>query len=156
MEEFVSIEEIVRRPTIKFIKINEKAKLPTKAHDSDTGYDVYSVKGCVIPSKGSIIVDVGLKVAYISDGYWFETRGRSGMSFKSDVIAFAGTIDNGYRGVLGIKLFNLSEYDYVINEGDRVCQIAIVPIHRADMEFVDEDEATESERGEKGFGKSGK
>jgi dUTP pyrophosphatase len=136
------------------IKLNEEAKLPTKNNDSDTGYDVYAVEEITIPAKGSAIVKCGLQVAYITPGYWFETRGRSGLAFKNDVVSFMGTIDNGYRGELGIKLFNFGNHSYIINKGDRVCQIAIVPVYSADMTFVDS--ITESERGENGFGRSGK
>lgn len=146
-------------PEVLFQKTNDRAKLPMKNHDcgssSDTGYDIYSTEDCIIEAKSSKVVDVGLKVAYITPNWWFETRGRSGMAFKKDIVPFIGTIDNGYRGVLGIKLFNLSNEPFEVKTGDRVCQMAVCPLHRADMRFVDESDET-TIRGDKGFGNSGK
>lgn len=140
---------------IRFIKTHPDAILPTKANDSDTGYDVYAVEDTFLPAKGSAKVNCGLNVAYISEGFWFSSRSRSGLAFRNDVVSFHGTIDQGYRNDLGLKLFNFSNEDYLIKAGERVCQIAIQPVYHADMSFV-ESVQDKTDRGLNGFGSSGK
>ena len=140
-------------PVLKFEKCHADAKLPTKNHESDTGYDVYSVEDVVIPAKSSTVVPVGLKFADIPEGYWIKVESRSGLGFKHSIFAHPGIIDNGYRGDAGVKLYNLTDTDYSINAGDRIAQFAVymnIPMH---IEFG---KVEESVRGDKGFGSSGK
>jgi len=140
-------------PKLKFEKTHVSAKLPTKNHESDTGYDVYSIENKVIPAKSSAVVNVGLKFAYIPEGYWVKVESRSGLGFKHGILAHPGIIDSGYRGDAGVKLYNLSDNDYEVKEGDRIAQFVIylnfsMPVEWGTVE--------QSERGEKGFGSSGK
>ena len=112
-------------PKLKFEKTHDNAKLPVKNHESDTGYDVFSVEDKVIPAKGSAVVGVGLKFAYIPEGYWVKVESRSGLGFKHSILAHPGIIDSGYRGDAGVKLYNLSDVDYNIKAGDRIAQFVI-------------------------------
>ena len=140
-------------PVLKFEKTHDSAKLPTKNNESDTGYDVYSVEDKVIPARGSAVVSVGLKFAFIPEGYWIKVESRSGLGFKHSVHAHPGIIDNAYRGDAGIKLYNSSDVDYEVKAGDRIAQFVIY------MNFpmtVDWGTAEQTERGSKGFGSSGK
>jgi len=93
---------------IQFVKTHPNARLPTKAYHIDNCYDLYAVEETVIPSGGSAVVPVGLKLAYISPGFGLAIRPRSGLGFKSNIQPHLGEIDNGYRGDMGIKLYNLS------------------------------------------------
>lgn len=140
-------------PVLKFEKTHPDAKLPTKNHTSDTGYDVYSIEDKVIPSKGSNIVNVGLKFADIPEGYWIKVESRSGLGFKHSILAHPGIIDNGYRGDAGIKLYNLSDKDYEIKAGDRIAQFVIYLNIGMNVEWG---QIQNTDRGEKGFGSSGK
>jgi deoxyuridine 5'-triphosphate nucleotidohydrolase len=142
-------------PIIKFEKINDKAQLPTKNHHNDTGFDVYCVEDKVIPARGSAVVDVGLKFAFIPTGYWVKIEGRSGLGFKHGILPHPGIIDNGYRGNAGIKLYNLTDVDYDVKSGDRIAQFVLYNNHVAQVEWSSGD-VEESTRGEKGFGSSGK
>jgi deoxyuridine 5'-triphosphate nucleotidohydrolase len=140
-------------PILKFEKTHDLAKLPTKNHESDTGYDVYSVEDAVVPARGSAVVGVGLKFAYIPEGYWIKIESRSGMGFKHGVSAHPGIIDNAYRGDAGIKLYNNTDIDYPVKAGDRIAQFVIyfgihMPVEWGKVESTD--------RGEKGFGSSGR
>ena len=85
---------------VRFKKTSESAVIPSKNHDSDTGLDVTSVEDKVIPARGSAVVDVGLKFAYIDFGFWVKVEGRSGLGFKHGIIPHPGIIDQGYRGCL--------------------------------------------------------
>lgn len=140
-------------PIMKFEQTHSDAKLPSKNHESDTGYDVYSVEEIVIPARGSAVVNVGLKFAFIPEGYWVKVESRSGLGFKHGISAHPGIIDNGYRGDAGIKLYNNADVDYKVQKGDRIAQFVLYfNIHMP----VEWGKVVESDRGEKGFGSSGK
>jgi dUTP pyrophosphatase len=140
-------------PVLKFEKTHDLAKLPTKNHESDTGYDVYSVEDEVVPARGSVVVGVGLKFADIPEGYWVKVESRSGLGFKHGITAHPGIIDNGYRGDAGIKLYNLTDTDYAIKAGDRIAQFVVYMNIGMQVEWGT---VQETARGEKGFGSSGK
>lgn len=140
-------------PILLFEKTHPNAKLPSKNHDSDTGYDVYSIEDTVVPARGSAVVNVGLKFADIPEGYWIKVESRSGLGFKHGITAHPGIIDNGYRGDAGIKLYNLTDTPYEIKAGDRIAQFVVyMNMHMQ----VDWGTVQASTRGEKGFGSSGK
>jgi len=99
-------------------------------------------------------VPVGLKLGYVTPGYWFRVEGRSGMGFKRHVFPHFGIIDNPYRGDMGVKLYNFSDVNVYIFKGDKVAQLIVYPLIQADVEWTDQ--VVESARGEKGFGSSDK
>lgn len=140
-------------PVLKFEKTHDLAKLPTKNHESDTGYDVYSIEDVTIPARGSAVVGVGLKFADIPEGYWIKVESRSGLGFKHGITAHPGIIDNGYRGDAGIKLYNLTDTDYSVKAGDRIAQFVVYMNLEMKVEWG---AVQQSLRGEKGFGSSGK
>ena len=130
---------------LKFKKTNDKAVLPCKNHDNDTGLDVSSVVDITIPAKGSAVVDVGLKFAYISFGFWVKVEGRSGLGFKHGIFPHPGIIDQGYRGDAGIKLYNFTDKDYEVKAGDRIAQFVVYRNYTVE---TSESEIIESQRGE--------
>ena len=138
---------------VKFKKTNDKAVIPSKNDEADTGLDVTSVEDKIIPARGSAVVDVGLKFAYIDFGFWVKVEGRSGLGFKHGIIPHPGIIDQGYRGDAGIKLYNNTDKDYEVKAGDRIAQFVVYRNYTVE---VSEGEIMESKRGEKGFGSSGK
>lgn len=83
-----------------------------------------------------------------------QARPRSGASLKENKVAILGTIDNKYRGEIGIIMTNNSNTDIVIEKGERVAQIVLNVIRKYEVEFVNELE--ETERGANGFGSTGK
>lgn len=138
---------------LKFNKTHADAKLPTKNNTSDTGFDVYCVEDKIIPARGSAVVDVGLDFAYITPGYWVKVEGRSGLGFKYGVSPHPGIIDNGYRGNAGIKLYNNTDTNYEVKAGDRIAQFVVYKNYDVGVE---EGEKEESDRGNSGFGSSGR
>jgi len=138
---------------VRFKKTNDKAVIPSKNNESDTGLDVTSVEDKVIPARGSAVVDVGLKFAFIDLGFWVKVEGRSGLGFKHGIIPHPGIIDQGYRGDAGIKLYNNTDKDYEVKAGDRIAQFVVYRNYPVE---ISEGEIVESVRGEKGFGSSGK
>ena len=138
---------------LRFKKTHPDAKLPTRNHASDTGCDVYAIEEVVIPARGSGVVDVGLDVAYITPGYWFQICSRSGLGFKKGIVAFPGVVDETYRGTCGVKLTNITDEDYRVLKGDKIAQFVV---HRNYNVGIEEGEKTETARGESGFGSSGR
>lgn len=140
-------------PKITFEKVHPDAQLPRKNHETDTGWDMYAVEDKTIPAKGRDVVDVGLKVSFIQPGYWIRVSSRSGLSFKSGILAHPGVIDQDYRGSMGVMLYNHSDQDYNVKKGDRVAQMLVHYNIGMDVAWGDQQS---TERGEKGFGSSGK
>jgi deoxyuridine 5'-triphosphate nucleotidohydrolase len=138
---------------LKVVKTHPDAKLPHRAHASDSGYDVYSVEEAIVPGRGSVVVPVGLTLAYITPGYWFRVEPRSGLGFKHNLQPHLGIIDNGYRGDLGIKLYNFSDANVTLNKGSRIAQLVLYPHITATVSETDKIDDTE--RGEDGFGSTG-
>lgn len=140
---------------LQFEKTHVDAVLPVKNHATDTGMDATCVEDFTIPAHGSAVVSVGLKFAFIEPGYWVKIEGRSGLGFKHGLMPHPGIIDNGYRGDAGIKLYNLTDKDYEGKAGDRIAQFVVYVNHSTTVEegFCND---TGSDRGEKGFGSSGK
>ena len=143
---------------IQFVKTHEKAVLPKYNHSDpytgDSGLDVTAVEDIIIPYGGSAVVQVGLKLAYVTPGYWFKVEGRSGLGFKYSITPHYGIIDNPYRGDMGIKLYNFGKVDYTVKAGDKIAQLIIYPLIQANVNWSDEVAVTN--RGDKGFGSSGK
>ena len=139
--------------TLKFEKTHVDAILPVKNHDNDTGMDVTSIEDITVPARGSAVVGVGLKYAYIEPGFWVKVEGRSGLGFKHGIMPHSGIIDEGYRGDAGVKLYNLTDVDYNVKAGERVAQFVIYANYPVE---VSEGDVVDSDRGEKGFGSSGK
>lgn len=93
---------------VKFIRTAGNAILPTKAYNEDNCFDLYATETVVIPAGGSAVVPVGLTVAYITPGFGFTIKPRSGLGFKNSLQPHLGEIDNGYRGDLAIKVYNFN------------------------------------------------
>ena len=91
--------------------------------------------------------------AYIEKGFWFRIEPRSGLGFKHNLQPHLGVIDNGYRGDLGVKLYNFSSTSYTVNKGDRIAQFVVYPLIHPQCEWADD--VVESDHGDKGFGSSG-
>lgn len=138
---------------IKFKKTHNDAVLPTKNYNEDTCWDITAIEDTLIPARGSAVVPTGLKVAYITPGYSFVVCPRSGLGFKHGINVHPGEIDNPYRGDLGIKLYNFSDTDYIVKKFDRCAQFKVQRVINTQISWG---EIELTERGEKGFGSSGK
>jgi dUTP pyrophosphatase len=151
-------ETVAKQNPVLFLKTHPDAVLPTRKHNhpanGDSGYDVTAIEDKVIPKRGASIVEVGLKLAYLPPNLWIRVESRSGLQFKHGIMAFPGIIDNMYRGDMGIRLLNFSDIDYEVKKGDRIAQFVLYPLAIVSTGWADE--IQETERGEKGFGSSGK
>lgn len=149
---------------VKFVKTHPDAKLPQKAHNDDNCFDLFAVEDTIIPAStsspagdvtiGNNVVPVGIKVGYITPGFGFVIKPKSGLGFKAGLQPHLGEIDTGYRGDCAVKMYNFSNTSYQYKKGDKVAQIKIEKNYQVHVEWVDEVE--EAERGDAGFGSSGK
>lgn len=140
--------------TVPFKRLVPEAVLPAYAHPGDAGMDLCSVETLVIPAGGRSLVRTGLKMA-LPAGYEAQVRPRSGLALKRGVTVLntPGTIDEGYRGEVGVILANFGNEDFSVEIGDRIAQMVIAPVVRA--EIVEADELDATDRGEGGFGSTG-
>lgn len=135
------------------VVLDEGAYLPEKAHKADAGFDLRSRVSASIPPRGSTCFDTGVHVA-IPEGYVGFLKAKSGLNIKHDIIG-TGVIDSGYTGPIVVKLYNNSNLkSYDVSKGDKIIQLVILPIPEVEL-FLEED-LQETERGNNGFGSSGK
>jgi len=140
--------------TVKFRKIDPAAILPSYAHPGDAGMDVRSVEDLVVEPGGRKLVRTGL-VMMLPPGYEAQVRPRSGLALKNGVTVLntPGTIDEGYRGEVGVILANLGAEPFRVEKGAKIAQIVIAPCTQA--EIVETAEIDETARGTGGFGSTG-
>lgn len=140
--------------TLKFRRIHPDASLPSYAHEGDAGMDVRSVEDVEIAPGSRALVHTGL-VMMLPPGWEAQVRPRSGLALKHGVTVLntPGTIDAGYRGEVGVILANFGEGPFKVARGDKVAQIVVAPVARA--EIVESAEVDETERGSGGFGSTG-
>ena len=140
---------------IKFT-LDPGAYAPEKAHEADAGYDLRAMHDSNdnLYSYDQEIFDTGVHVE-IPKGYVGYVQSKSGLNVRHGIICPTGTIDSGYTGSIKVKLYNLVGYEsYKIHKGDKIAQLIIQPI--ADTELVQVDSLEETERGNNGFGSSGR
>lgn len=138
------------------MKAKCKGYKPSYANKFAAGLDIRSNNELLLITPGQII-DIETQLAVeIPKGHFGMVVARSGLAFKHQIklINDVGIIDEDYRGNIGIRLINEGMKDYYIAPGDRIAQMIIIPYIQVEPEYVDELE--ETERGERGFGHSGR
>ena len=138
-------------------KLNSLAKLPSYKTNGASGMDLMACieKPISLEPGKSCLIPTGLSVAF-SEKYEIQIRPRSGLAAKNSisVLNTPGTIDSDYRGELKIILFNHSNENFIIKNNDRVAQMVLTPIVKMELEEINE--LPNSNRGERGFGSTGK
>ena len=134
------------------VMLDNGAKMPTKAHRADAGFDLYSRETVIVSAKESATFDTGVHMQ-IPEGFVGFLKSKSGLNVKHGITS-EGVIDSGYTGSIVVKLYNHSGKDYKVQIGDKISQIVLLPILMTDLELVKDFE--NSERGNNGFGSSGR
>lgn len=142
---------------VKIKKLSPEAIVPSYQTPGSSGFDFHAIEDVEINPRKTVLVKTGLSME-IPEGYELQVRPRSGMSFKTKmrVANSPGTIDSDYRGEICIIMENvgmLASFPYEIKKGDRIAQGVICPVYQAT--FI-EDELSDTERGEGGFGSTNK
>ena len=141
---------------IKIIN-RSRHKLPSYATEASSGMDLRAnIDNNIVLKPGKReLIPTGLFVE-IPIGYEAQIRPRSGLAIKKGITVLnaPGTIDADYRGEICIILINLSEEDFIIKNGDRICQMVIIKHEKA--EWLNVEMLEETDRGKGGFGHTGK
>ena len=139
---------------INIKKLSETAKIPTYANRGDAGLDLYSDNNFLLIPGDRALVKTGIAIE-LPEGYEMQIRPRSGLSLKHGITVLnaPGTIDSGYRGEIGVVLYNASRVPFEVRQGERIAQGVIAAYVSADL--VEVYALDESERGTSGFGDSG-
>lgn len=148
--------------TIFIHRNTSNAVLPEVAYGSTSAcFDLTCTETITIPAGGSSVVENGLNVCIDQqEKYWMQIQLRSSKGFKHSLIPHYGTVDAGYTGPLGVKIYNVGKEDVIIQEGERYAQIAVIPkpayniVELSDVQFVEFEKM--QYRGSGGFGSSGK
>lgn len=140
--------------SVKIFKLNPEGIIPDYAHRGDAGMDLYSIEDTVIPSGKYKIVKTGIAIE-IPKGFEAQIRSKSGIAVKNGVFVLnsPGTIDECYRGELGVILCNLGERDYFIKKGEKIAQMVFNKVEY--LSPVEVNKLSSTERGEGGFGSTG-
>ena len=134
------------------VMLDENAIMPTRAHRYDAGLDLYARETQIVPARESAKFDTGVHIE-IPRGYAGFLKSKSGLNVNHNITS-EGVIDCGYTGSIVVKLYNHGGYDYKVNKGDKITQLVIVKVNLDDCYPVDSLE--ETERGDGGFGSTGR
>jgi dUTP pyrophosphatase len=132
------------------IMLDKGAKMPTRAHPWDAGLDLYAMHDGEVYL--STVFDTGVHVE-IPEGYVGFIKSKSGLMVNHNITT-DGTIDAHYTGSIKVKLFNHGEASYLVQAGDKIAQLVIMPCVQPRLELVDSLE--ETDRGDAGFGSTGR
>jgi dUTP pyrophosphatase len=135
--------------------VAEDGFMPTYAQPGDAGADLRSRVAAVVPAHGRVLVPTGVSIA-LPDGYVGLVHPRSGLAHKHGITVLntPGTVDAGYRGEIAVNLYNSTDVDFPVEVGDRIAQLVIQQVERA--QFIQVERLPESDRGEGGHGSTGK
>lgn len=163
---------------VGFKRLSDEAIIPTKAHPTDSGFDLYANEDVIIEPGETKIIPTGIAVK-LPAGYEAQVRPRSGVTAKTKLRVQLGTIDNGYSGEIGVIVDNTAKYravnpavarktiegrddlggsfienTYRIKKGDRIAQLIVQPLPAVEAYEI-EGEIGGSDRGAGGFGSTG-
>ena len=140
---------------VKILLLPDCAELmPRKAHPDDAAFDLRSRIDIDLPVRRSVLVPAGFCME-LPPGYEAQIRPRSGLALKHDIMLTnsPGTIDAGYRGEVGIIIYNGGTEVFPVKRGDRIAQMVIAKL--PEVELTAAGELTATDRGEGGFGSTG-
>ncbi|XP_050696149.1 deoxyuridine 5'-triphosphate nucleotidohydrolase-like [Eriocheir sinensis] len=138
---------------LRFKKLTENAFPPSKGSKWAAGYDLMSAYDLVVPAQGKALVKTDIQID-LPEGCYGRVAPRSGLSWKNHIDVAAGVIDRDYRGNVGVVLFNHAKTELTVKKGDRVAQLICERIVYPELQEVEEIENTE--RGDGGFGSTGR
>jgi len=138
-------------------KLFPEVQLPSYKTSGASGMDLMAfIKSSVtVKPKTSFIIPTGLSIAF-SEDYEVQIRPRSGLAAKNNisVLNTPGTIDSDYRGEIKVIIYNHGNNDFLINNGDRIAQMILLPVVK--MELEETSDLPKTIRGKGGFGSTGK
>ncbi|NLA83691.1 MAG: dUTP diphosphatase [Clostridiales bacterium] len=139
---------------LKVMRIHPNAILPEYAHPGDAGLDLFSIEEAVLSPGDSKLIRTGIKIE-LPKGTEAQIRPRGGLALKHQItiLSTPGSVDEGYRGEIGVIIINHGKADFQVKKGMKIAQMVIKPVLHVEIEEVSR--LTNSQRGEGGFGSSG-
>ncbi len=138
---------------IKFKKLNENAVSPNYAHSFDAGMDLFCLEKVSISPNERVQISTGISME-IPEGFVGLIWDKSGISHKGGLKTLGGVVDSQYRGEIKIGIINLSNEVFEFEAGQKVAQMLIQKVEQVDL--IESKELSNTERGEGGFGSTGK
>lgn len=155
-EHLKAVHHEIKEPQIKVKKLHPDAKLPTKVYEGDLGYDLYAydpkIDSHIVIDKYLQKIPTGIAIE-LPEGYGAVIKDKSSLA-KYGLKILGGVIDNGYKGEIIVFIFNTFHYPYKFNRGDKIAQLILIPL--VNFPVVEVSQLTETLRGDKGFGSSGR
>jgi dUTP pyrophosphatase len=135
-------------------KLREGAQVPEYAHPGDAGLDLFACESVTLEPGKSAIIKTGIAIA-LPENTEGQVRPRSGLAAKHQisVLNTPGTIDEGYRGEVGVILVNFGAEAFVVDHGMKIAQLVVKPVLRVEVETVED--LSDTQRGAGGFGSTG-
>ena len=138
------------------IKLLPNGKIPTRGTGKAAGYDIYMKEDDVLQPFEGKTLNIGVCVQ-IPPNDWLDIRGRSSSFGRRNILVILGTVDEDYRGEVGVQLFNLSHNEVHIRKGERLAQFVLNGKDGGEpIEWILVDELDPSERNTNGFGSTGR
>lgn len=134
------------------VKLDSGAYMPERAHTTDAGADLRTPHDVIVMPNDSVVIDTGVHIELPPNTVGM-LKSKSGLNVKHGITS-EGVIDVGYTGSIRVKLYNHSDKPCELKAGDKVSQLVVMPILTPSFELVDELE--ETERGDGGFGSTGR
>ncbi len=134
-------------------KLDKDAIFPKYAHVNDAGADLFSIEDVVLEPGKHVQIGTGIAVG-VPKGYVMFIWDKSGLSQKYGIKTLGGVVDSGYNGEVKVGLINLSSERYIIKKHHKIAQMIIQK--REKVDFVEVENLSKSDRGESGFGSTGK
>jgi dUTP pyrophosphatase len=153
-KEFLADMGIHSMPRCEYKPLSADAVVPCRAKPFDAGMDIYAINDIVLVPKEFTEIKTGVAMS-APDGYYFTIEGRSSL-FKHGVEPVRGIIDASYTGEITVVLFNVSSMPYPIKKGERVAQLIMHKVYRPDIVVVDDFSIDHRNRGNAGYGSTGK
>lgn len=139
--------------TLKFKRLYENAKAPTRGSTGAAGYDLYSIETVALPPHTRILIRTGLAVK-IPEGHYGRIASRSGLAQRESSDVCAGVIDQDYRGEIGVLIHNAHPLNcLLLRAGERIAQLILEKCSILPLEEVEELDVTQ--RNDGGFGSTG-
>ena len=146
------LENILQIKLSRSSSSTDVVEKPMKAYINSAGYDLFADESIEVSPNSRALISTGLKMQ-IPKGFYGQISPRSGIALRNGVVAFSGTVDSGYLGIVYVLLFNFSSKNFLVEKGNRIAQMIFKKCENVSFSF--ENLNFDSERGVKGFGSSG-
>jgi dUTP pyrophosphatase len=141
--------------SVTFVKVQSEARVPAPATDGSAGYDLTSCEECIIPPHSQRMVSTGLIMQMTMKDCYARVAPRSGLALKHSIDVLAGVVDESYRGVIQVILYNHSDQHFPVHIGDRIAQLIFERIYLPQVFEGTSEDLQSTTRGESGFGSTG-